>query len=106
MHHQDRCALRQGHEDHPAIDASEPPKLRSKRRGSGNKTAFWLTPKAAQDLKYLRKFYEMTTGKTPSISLVARRALEVLADQVRDKVKRSNKAEIEAEANSLVWRSR
>lgn len=60
----------------------EPVKLCSRNHRGTQRTTIWFTPKALKDLAWLQDFYEAILQRRVSMSLIVRRSLELLVDQM------------------------
>lgn len=54
-----------------------------KRKSTNKQQRFWADSKAQDDIKFLRQAVLKDTSKTPSLSLIMRRAVALLAEQFR-----------------------
>ena len=77
-------------------------KLCSKKGGRIKRTNFWMNPAAEEHLIFLGRFYEKNLGRPVSTSLIARRALEVLAGYIKALKFQKSHAELKAEAAGIV----
>lgn len=79
----------------------EPGKLCSRNHPGTERTTIWLTPKALEELVWLREFYFLVLGQEVSASLVLRRSLELLKLFTRGHISKGNLSAIHQEGARL-----
>ena len=83
------------------VDEFEPRKMCSRNHAGSERTTIWLTPKALEELGWLLEFYFLVLGRKVSISLVIRRGLELLKGQIKDTIRKGDRAGVFSEAQKL-----